>query len=216
MRGILPTYLPKTMMMNEMLTLLFVIVMGMPLSACSNLRQVRVLHGPLTPAEHVTLGLSYQIEGRPELATREYDRALRQQHGFVPALLGLGNLAFGRGAFSEAEAYFLQALAVAPEDPSANNNLAMLYVARGRNIEEAEQLAIHALAKGGPLQPYALDTMAHIYVLKGRYREALAALKNAETLVTANDKLLHEELALLRQELMDSHPRANQDLETEL
>lgn len=202
--------------MNKILTLLFVILIGVTLCACSDLPQIRILHDPLTPEEHVRLGLSYQIEGRPELATREFDRALRQRHGFVPALLGLGNLAFGRGAFSEAEAYFRQALAIAPEDPSANNNLAMLYVARGRNIEEAEQLAIRALAKGGSLQPYVLDTMAHIYVLKGRYREALAALNNAETLVTANDKLLHEELALLRQELMDSHPRADQDLEAEL
>src|SRR5256885_2093057 len=83
--------------------------------ACSSLPRV-VLHDPLTPAEHVTLGVTYEAEGRAELAAREYHAALEQEHGYVPAFVGLGNLAFARGAQEEAEAYYRQALAVSPQD----------------------------------------------------------------------------------------------------
>lgn len=202
--------------MGRILNYAFLIVIGVNISACSDLPRVRVLHDPLSPEEHVTLGLSYEIEGRPELATREYDVALSQSHGYVPALIGLGNLAFERGALTEAEAYFRQALAVAPEDPGANNNLAMLYLVRGGDLNEAEQLASRALAQGGPLQPYVLDTMAHIFVQQGRYREALAALNNAKALAPADNKDLHAKLAHLQQELAVFYPQSEGGLEVEL
>ena len=201
--------------MDKILNYVFLVVIGVNVSACSDLPRIRVLHDPLSPEEHVTLGLSYEIEGRPELAMREYDGALSQRRGYAPALIGLGNLAFARGALTEAEAYFLQALAVAPEDPGANNNLAMLYLVRGENVNEAEQLAGRALAQGGPLQPYVLDTMARIYVRQGRHREALEALNNAEALVPANNHAFHDELAQFRQELAASYPQSERGSEVE-
>lgn len=203
-------------MMRKIAILLFVAVVSGSLSACSDLPQVRVLHDPLTPEEHVLLGLAYEMEGRPVFAAQEFDGALRQNPGYRPALIGLGNLALDRGALDEAEAYYRQALATAPEDPGANNNLAMLYLRKRERLDEAERLAGLALAQGGPLQPYVLDTMAHIYVRQGRYREAQTALQNAEALAPASDKILHQRLAQSRQELRTSHPGAAQGLEGEL
>ncbi|MGH7205007.1 MAG: tetratricopeptide repeat protein [Nitrospiraceae bacterium] len=188
-------------------TLLLSVLLG-GFQACSNLPRVVVLHDPLTPAEHVTLGVTYEGQGRTEQAAREYHAALEQEHGYMPAMVGLGNLAFGRGALEEAEAYYLQALAAAPEDPGANNNLAMLYLARGEGLDEAERLARQAVAQGGPLQPYVLDTMAHIYLRQGRYQEAKAALKEAEALAPSEDEVLLEGLAELRRELATAYPRA--------
>jgi len=182
-------------------TLLVMVIIIGGLSACTGLPQVRVLPDPLTPQEHVTLGLAYEAKGRPELAAREYHAALRQKPGYVLAMVGLGNLAFGRGALEEAEAHYRQALAVAPEDPGANNNLAMLYVTRGAGLDEAEWLARQALAQGGPLRPYALDTLARIYVRQGRYQEAKAALDEAEALAPFENTVLHERLVQLRDEL---------------
>ena len=79
-------------MMGRVLIVVFVAVIGVSFSACSDLPRVRVLHDPLTQEEHVTLGLAYEVEGRPELAAREYDGALGKEHGYMPALIGLGNL----------------------------------------------------------------------------------------------------------------------------
>jgi tetratricopeptide (TPR) repeat protein len=167
-----------------------------------------VLHDPLTPEEHVTLGLAYEVEGRPELAAREYDGALRKKQGYVPALIGLGNLAFDRGALTEAEAYYRQALITAPEDPGVNNNLAMVYLTQQEKLDEAERLAILALAQGGPLQPYVLDTLAHIYTRQGQYREAKAILEDAQAMAPSEDKVLRERLIRLRDQLRGLDSRA--------
>jgi len=175
--------------------------------ACSSLPRVVVLHDPLTPAEHVTLGLTYEAQGRAELAVREYHAALEQEHGYVPAFVGLGNLAFERGALEEAEAYYHQALAVAPQDPGANNNLAMLYLAQSANLTEAERLARQALAQGGPLRPYVLDTMARIYMRQGQYQEAKAALEEAEAMTPSANEILHERLVQSRLELATVYSR---------
>ena len=70
-------------MMGRILIIAIVAVIGVSFSACSDLPQVRVLHDPLTPEEHVTLGLAYEVEGRQELAAREYDDALRKEHGYI-------------------------------------------------------------------------------------------------------------------------------------
>jgi tetratricopeptide (TPR) repeat protein len=201
--------------MGRILIVVFIAVIGVSFSACSDLPRVRVLHDPLTPAEHVTLGLAYEVEGRPELAAREYDKALGKEHGYMLALIGLGNLAFDRGALEEAEAYYRQALITAPEDPGVNNNLAMVYLTQQEKLDEAERLADLALAQGGPLQPYVLDTMAHIYTRQGRYREAQTALNNAEALAPPYDRTLQQRLTQLQQELATSHPRTEQGLEVE-
>ena len=194
--------------MSKIPTFCLVVGVEVAFSACSDLPGVRVLHDPLTPEEHVTLGLTYEIEGRLEMAVQEYESALKQQQGYAPALIGLGNLAFERGEVSEAETFYREALATDPEDPGANNNLAMLYLTERENLDEAERLASQALTQGGPLRPYVLDTMAHIYARQGRYREAQTTLNKAEALAPFYDRPLHQRLARLQQELTGSHFQA--------
>ena len=201
--------------MSRILIVVFGAVVAVSFSACSNLPQVRVLHDPLTPEEHVRLGLAYEVEGRAELAAGEYVGALEKEQGYMPALIGLGNLAFDRGALEEAEAYYRQALITAPEDAGVNNNLAMVYLTQQEKLDEAERLVNVALAQGGPLQPYVLDTMAQIYVRQRRYREARTVLNNAEALAPPYDRTLHQRLTQLQQELATSHPRTEEGLEVE-
>jgi tetratricopeptide (TPR) repeat protein len=193
-------------MMSRIPTLCLVIGAEIAFSACSDLPGILILHDPLTPEEHVTLALTYEIEGRSDLAVQEYEGALRQKQGYVPALIGLGNLAFERGAVNEAEAHYRRALTTDPEDPGANNNLAMLYLTQRKKLDEAERLASLALAQGGPLQPYVLDTMAHIYAVQGKHREAQTALNEAEVLAPSYDRALHQRLAQLQQELAAVRP----------
>lgn len=188
-------------------TLLLSILLG-SFQACSGVPRVVTLHDPLTPEEHVTLGTVYEGQGRPELAAREYQTALGVGHGYVAAFVGLGNLAFVRGSLEEAEAYYFQALAAAPEDPGATNNLAMVYLAQGSGLDEAERLARQALGKGGPLRPYVLDTLAHIYVKQGQYQKAKVALEEAEAAAPAGNQILRERLVKSREELAAASPPA--------
>jgi len=188
--------------MRKILIVLYGVAMGAVLSACADLPHLRILHDPLTPEEHVTLALTYEIQGHRDLATSEYRTALAQESGYVPALIGLGNVAFAEGELEESETYYQQALQASPEHPGANNNLAMLYLARDGNLREAERLALRALAQRGPLRPYVLDTLAHIYAKQGRSKEALAALEEAETAAPSQDKILHQRLIRLRNQLV--------------
>lgn len=189
-------------MIKPILNVICGVAIGAGLSACSNLPQVRVLHDPLTPEEHVTLGLTYEVQGHRDLAAREYRTALTQEGGYVPALIGLGNVAFAEGELEESETYYQQALAASPEHPGANNNLAMLYLARDGDLREAERLALRALVQRGPLRPYVLDTLAHVYARQGRYKDAVAALDEAEAMAPSHDKILHERLIRLRNQLV--------------
>lgn len=187
---------------RHILIVLSAVVVGAGLLGCSDLPHVHVLHDPLTPEEHVTLGLTYEVQGHLDLAAREFRTALTQEAGYVPALIGLGNLAFAEGALEESETYYQQALAASPEHQGANNNLAMLYLARGTSLGEAERLALRALTQKGPLQPYVLDTLAQVYVRQGRYEEAVTALDEAEATAPAHDKILHERLLRLRNQIV--------------
>jgi tetratricopeptide (TPR) repeat protein len=174
--------------------------------ACSSLPRIVILHDPLTPQEHVTLGEAYQGQGDREMAAREFEAALRQQPEYVPALIGIGNLSFEREALEEAEVFYRRALDTAPGHPGASNNLAMVYLARGERLDEAEQMARNALERGGALRPYALDTLARIYMRQGRYREARTALALAEAIVPPEETYLHQWLSRSRRELAAVFP----------
>ena len=172
------------------------------LQACSNLPRLVVLNDPLTPEEHVTLGMSYMQEGLTEKAVEEFRAALKRQPGNVPALVALGNVSFEQGKLKEAEKYYRKVLAEVPGHPGAANNLAMVYVARGEQLEEAEKMALAALAQAGPLRPYCLDTLANIYVKQKRFQEATAVLDEADTLAaTSGSQALVERLKQSRQAL---------------
>lgn len=184
--------------------LLLVTVLG-SVQACSSLPRIVILHDPLTPQEHVTLGESYQARGRGDLAAREFEAALRRQAEFVPALIGLGNLAYEANAFEEAEGFYRRVLTASPEHPAASNNLALVHLARGERLDEAERMTRNAAAQGGAIRPYALDTLARIYTRQGRYREAARALEEAAVLAPAENTDVLDQLRRLQHELAGVH-----------
>ncbi|MGH7230608.1 MAG: tetratricopeptide repeat protein [Nitrospiraceae bacterium] len=170
------------------------------LQACALVPRPVVSHDPLTADEHVLLGQSYEAQGLRERATYEYEAALRQDNSSIAALIARGNVSFESSKLQEAEEYFSQALALAPQHAGAKNNLAMVYLSRGERLDDAERLARQALDRGGTLRPYVLDTLATLYVRQGRYEEAQAALAEAEA-AASSDQILNERLSQLRREL---------------
>ncbi len=109
---------------------------------------------------------------------------------FAPAWIALGNDAFEAKDYKAAENDFRRALKIDPTNPAANNNLAMVYLAENRQLDRAEKLATKALSSN--LQPYAYDTLAHIYLKRGNSARARDAWEKAMASASGNKDLVNE------------------------
>ena len=119
-----------------------------------------VLEDPLTPEEHLNLGLAYEQKKEFKLAVREYKLAVDD----LPiANHYLGNSFFQMEEYDQAEKWYRKAIEKLPEDPNPNNNLAWLFYTKKENLKEAETLARRALelAPEDARQQYQ-DTLDHI------------------------------------------------------
>src|SRR4030065_2530776 len=93
------------------------IMLAMTLS-CS-LPKIIVLQDPLTPEEHVNLGVSYENKGELDAALKEYETASKQ----LPiAHLYMGNIYFQKNDFKNAESSYEKAVKKT-QDSRAYNNL---------------------------------------------------------------------------------------------
>jgi arylsulfatase A-like enzyme len=82
------------------------------------------------------LGLVEMALGKTTEAESHLRLALDRDPENAPALLGMANLALGRGAYTSAERLLLDALKLDPDDPEANFNLGTLYVQNlGRRVD---------------------------------------------------------------------------------
>lgn len=124
------------------------LVLVMIASACTFPRII-TLKDPLTPEEHITLGVSYENRGDLDAAVREYKRASKQS---PVAYLYMGNAYFLKNDFVNAEKSYKKAVRKT-KDPRACNNLAWLYYTMNRNMDEAEDLARKAVE----LSPGSVD-----------------------------------------------------------
>ena len=137
-------------------------------AGCAMLR-VMVLDDPLSPEEHLKLGMAYEKKGDYELAMREYKLAVKD----IPlARLFLGNVYFLQNSYASAEKQYRRAIRELPENPRPYNNLAWLYYMQGIKLNEAEALARRAvkLAPEGEGTAY-YDTLGHILRAKARELE---------------------------------------------
>jgi len=171
------------------------------LQGCSALPQLVRHSDPLSAEEHVRLGASYEAQGLNGAAVEQYKAALHLQKNNIPALVAWGNLAFEQGDLKNAEACYHRILRLNPNHAGANNNLAMVYLATGKQLDKAEQCAQRALKQGGPLKPYVLDTLATIYIREGRISEAQKALDEAVAAAPEDNKPLRDQLARTREKL---------------
>jgi Flp pilus assembly protein TadD len=118
------------------------------------------MEDPLTPREHLELGVSYELDGETELAEREYRQAAED----LPlAHHLLGNLYFSRMEYDKAEKAYKKAVKGMPRDARPRNNLAWLYYVREDNLEKARELAAEAVVLASPGRKAAyLDTLDKI------------------------------------------------------
>jgi tetratricopeptide (TPR) repeat protein len=126
------------------------------------LPRIVVLDDPLTPEEHLNLGVSYERKGELDNALKEYGSASKK---LPAAYLYIGNVYYLKGEFDKAEPYYRKAIHEEPENADAYNNLAWLYFLECKDLCEAERLASTAVELSPEKEIYR-DTLERIRRLR--------------------------------------------------
>jgi tetratricopeptide (TPR) repeat protein len=85
-------------------------------------------------------GEKLMAEGQHAEAERKFKEALMMKPDSVPALIDMGSVAAGKGNTAGAIEYFGKAIAIAPLNPQAHYNLAMVYGLIGKQAEAATEM----------------------------------------------------------------------------
>ncbi|OGP74336.1 MAG: hypothetical protein A2W09_03480 [Deltaproteobacteria bacterium RBG_16_50_11] len=155
----------KAVKAKYILQLLFLVASSLAVfsTGCSFPRII-IIKDPLTPEEHVNLGVAYEKKGELDEAIKEYRLAAKK----LPiAYLYLGNVHFQKEEWADAETYYKKAIKKDPQQADAYNNLAWLYCTRGENLDQAESLALKAIELNSSKEPIYRDTLEKIRQKKG-------------------------------------------------
>jgi len=155
--------------------------------ACARLPKIIILEDPLSPDEHVTLGVAYERKGEFDLAAREYEAALKRDPAFFQARVNLGNVRLAQGRYDAAREEYLAALELRPADPAATNNLAWAAILSGKEREDALRRMEAVLANPKRRSPPLLDTLGVLLGEFSRPVEAGRAFAEAERMCGAGD-----------------------------
>jgi tetratricopeptide (TPR) repeat protein len=138
----------KNRILDAFYNTICLMVVTILLYSCS-LPRIIVFHDPLTPEEHINLGVSYENKGELDAALKEYETASKK---LQIAHLYIGNIYFQRNDFENAEKHYRKVIRKT-DDPRAYNNLAWLYYTMDTKLHEAEKLAQKAIE----LSPDSVD-----------------------------------------------------------
>lgn len=147
----------KTIFYSILILILFSYLPG-----CLPLRVI-VLRDPLTPEEHLNLGVVYERNGEIDHAIREYQKA---SHNLPIAYLYLGNAHFQKMEWAKAEAFYKKAIKKEPKNADAYNNLAWLYYTQREKLDEGERLVLKAIELNPLKESIYKDTLDKIRELK--------------------------------------------------
>ncbi|MEM8679217.1 MAG: ASPIC/UnbV domain-containing protein [Planctomycetota bacterium] len=128
----------------------------------------------------------------------DHNDSLAAHHHHHKLLVFAGNQVVAQGNVPQAMAFYRRALAIAPNDPDAHNNLAWLLATHADpEIRDPAGALRHALNadEQKPDDPSVLDTLAAAYAANGRVADALATVTRALQLAeAAGDEPLAEQI----------------------
>ena len=132
------------------------------IASCS-LPRIVVLEDPLSPEEHLNLGVTYETNGELDNALEEYKKASKT----LPlAYTYIGNIFFKKGEMKKAEVSYRRSIKEGSSPADACNNLAWLYYTEKKNLDEAEELALKAIQLNPSKKDTYQDTLEKIRELK--------------------------------------------------
>jgi tetratricopeptide (TPR) repeat protein len=155
-------YVSRLICVGKLFSMRYALCAFLLLSGCS-LPRIIILKDPLTPEEHLNLGVAYEKQGEFEPAIKEYKAAAKK---LPVANLYLGNVHFQKKELGEAERYYKKAIKNDPRNADAYNNLAWLYYTKKENLEEAENFALKALELNPTKEDIYRDTLEKIREMK--------------------------------------------------
>ena len=127
---------------------------------------------------YALLGRFYARENRLEEAIARFRDVLARNPKSVPAGTMVGMLLEAKGRSAEAEQEYTRVLGIDPHAAVAANNLAWIYVASNRKLDEALQLAQTAQQQL-PDEPNVSDTLGWIYYQKKMSAQAITQLESS-------------------------------------
>jgi len=116
------------------------LVLTVAAASCS-LPRIAILHDPLTPEEHINLGVSYEKRSELDAALKEYEAASKK---LPVGHLYMGNVYFEQKDYRAAERSYKRAIRKNGA-AEAYNNLAWLYYTTNTKLNDAEALARKAV-----------------------------------------------------------------------
>jgi len=143
--------------------LLLIIVYSLVFCSGCAFPRIVVLDDPLTPEEHLTLGVAYERKGELDSAIKEYELGAKK---LSIAYMYLGNAYFQKETLGEAEKYYRLAIENEILNADAHNNLAWLYYVKKENLDEAESLVLKAIELNPSKNDIYGDTLKRIKGLK--------------------------------------------------
>ena len=164
--SVLPGYV------SRLAVLAFIFLLSVAEAGCGRMPRIIVLNDPLTADEHVTLGVSYEMKGDIELASREYERALKKDPSSFHARFNLGNVRLAQKRYDEAKEMYIEALELRPGDPRPANNLAWAAIFSGVGLESALCRLESAMSDPSRRLPVFLDTLGVLLGEMSRISEA--------------------------------------------
>jgi tetratricopeptide (TPR) repeat protein len=127
--------------------------------------RIIVLDDPLSPEEHLNLGVAYEQNKEFDSALKEYEKASKK---LAIAYLYMGNIYFTKNEYTEAELCYKKVIDNDPMNADAYNNIAWLYYVKGENLKEAENFTLKAIELNPIKKDIYQDTLEKI-------REAMLA-----------------------------------------
>lgn len=153
--------------------------------AITTLQEVADAYPNLAPI-HVALGDEFRFGERWEEATLAYDTAIALYETEVPqqwaVYFSRGITNERMGAWDEAEADFLKALELQPDQPAVLNYLGYSYVERREKLDTALEM-IRTAVEARPDEGYIIDSLGWVYYRLGRYRDAVEPMEKAVQLM---------------------------------
>jgi tetratricopeptide (TPR) repeat protein len=129
------------------------------------------------PSVYFYLSQAYSVEEQPVQAQQALNDALRVQPGYLPALLGLGNISLQQNNASAALAYASQVIATSFWVADAHVIAGSSYLLQG-DLNQAQR-AFELAAGLNPRNPAAEERLGHVLAMRSNYREAEKAYESS-------------------------------------